>query len=826
MTLKGVCLTVLALGVSTFGHAAIFTANSSGDFNSPSTWTGGIVPPTMVMLDQIVIPSGISVIMDEDIELSGALAALDVDGQLTSSAALTLTLGNLSGTGNVVVDAMNVMVASTFNFTGDLTANTLNSATGFQSSAIIVVNNSVTLVAGTFTVLSGGTFDLGANGTIFISGGMLAVGTGGSVALVNPYSVVYTGVSAVAGVELTGSGLRNVTVDVPTGSSVTLASDLTLIGVLTLTNGRLVLAGNDLTLNGAIGASGNGTVSATNLSDISINSAGGTVGTLAFTGGLATVNNLIVNVGAGNQANISGTLTVNGTLQLNSGVLNFHNTDLTVDGAIIGAGQLSGNSGSDLTIESIVGATTALDFAAGGRMVNNLSIAVGNGVAVSLASDLTVLGDLALSGGSDLDLNGRMFTLGVGGTLSGSGSFLSTVDGALTINATADISALRVVGTIGNFTVNSVNGSVALGADLVVEGLFYLQSGILVLNGRDLTVRDNIGAAGSGTISSSATSDISVSGATTPVGRLYFTEGANTVGTLNVAMFNNGQIAIGTDLHVANTLAFEAGRVNIGSNMLTIDGAGTITGQNSGTYVITEVDGSLERSITAGGSVVTTFPVGTEANYAPANISLATGSTSGRVNVGVMEGVWSQGTTGTDLAIDQPLVDATWNVASSVATNLDLNLQVIWAASMEVNNFDRTASYISHHSNGAWDVESTSSATAEGSSFYSMARSGITVLSPFAVFDESTTTAINDVENAIAFGLYPNPTSDNIVITEPSAIIEALNMEIYNAAGQLVGNQRLTDAVTTIPVNGLIPGNYLVRLYNSTINASQRFVKM
>lgn len=821
-------MAMLALTVSASSYADVFTASNSGDFTSSSTWAGGIVPPTILLLDQIEIPSGISVNMNTNIEINGLLATMNVDGSVTSSnaSALTLTLGSLTGDGSIVINAINVTVPTAFNFTGDLTVNTLNSALGFQSTADIVVNQNLGLVSGTLTLLSGGSLDLASNGTITITGGLLSLGLGGTVGLVSDYNVIYSGVSALSGVELTGSGLRDVTVDVSTGNSVTLTSDLTVGGTLTLASGTLLLSGNDLAINGMVAAAGNGAVASTVASDISINSPVGTGGTIRFTNATTTVNDFIVNVGASNEAKINGFLTVNGTMQLNSGILNFQDTELIVDGAISGSGKLSGNTGSDLTISSSVGAASAIDFTPGGQLVSNLTVAVGTAVAVSLASNLSVQGELTLANGSYLDLNSHMLTLTTTSSLVGSGAFVATADASLIINSVGGIANLRVMGEIGDITINSNNESVALGRDLTVDGTLYLQSGMLVLNNHDMAINANISALGSGSISSTATSNIAVSGTVSPNGSLNFTEAANTVGNFRVSMFNNSEVGIGTDLHVAGTLNFVSGQINAGSHMLTIDASGDIVGQGSGSYVITGIDGSLERSITAGASTVVVFPVGTATNYAPARISLAAGSTSGRVNVGVMPGVMAQGTAGTDLAFDQALVNATWNIESSVSSNLDLNLQVMWSAAMEVNGFNRTSSHITHHANGAWDSFTSANATLEADGMYSMQRDGISSLSPFAVFDQSTTTAVDEVTNAILFDVYPNPTTDQIVVRNTLAKAELVNVEIFNATGQLMGTYRLNDATTTIAVTSLIPGNYFIKFFNATMNTTQTFIKM
>jgi len=826
---KKVTAGLMALMLTSSMYAAVFTAVSSGNYSSTATWSGGVAPSAFVLLDQIVIPSGITVNLNNDITLNGALASLDVAGTLSTSnsSSLTMTLGALSGAGTVVVNALTVSLGSTFSFAGTLTAATINAATGFQSSADIMVGQALNLTSGTLSLVSGGSLDVSTGGTIFVSGGLLTTGVGGTVGLLGNYNVSYTGVSSVAGVELAGSGLRNVTVNVTAGNNVTLASSLTVVGTLTLTNGTLILAGNDLTINGPLAVAGSGTIASTAVSSVSVNTTGGIAGTLTFSGLTPTVKDFTINIGAGNTATIGGTLTVGGTLQLNSGTLNFNNTDLSIGGNISGTGSLSSNASSNLVISTLAGLATALKFATGGQTLNNLSVSVGAGNAASLVSNLNVNGVLTILAGSSLNLNGNTLTLGTASSMAGTGMIAATPTSNIIINSTVGINSLMVTGTMGSLTVNSGgSANVTLGSDLKVDGTLTLQSGSLVLSGNDLDITGTIAAAGSGTISSSALSDISVATATSPLGALRFNASANTVGDLAVNIGNGGSVAIASDLNVTDTLRFIAGKVNMAANKLAIATLGAIKGASSSAYVVTTTGGSLEQNVVAGGSTSVVFPVGTSVNYTPASIHLNTGSASGKVQVGVVNDVLAQGTTGVDLSATRPLVDATWNVSSSIVGALNLDLKVMWSAGMEVNGFNRAAAYLSHYISGGWDMSATAAATSEAGGMFSIQKMALTTLSPFAVFDQNTTTAIDDINNDIQFEVYPNPTIANINIQNTAASTEAVNMDIYNSKGELMGNYKLTDAASTISVDGLANGTYFIKFYNNSINSTKRFIKM
>ncbi len=83
---KKVSLMLIAFILTNTTYAAVFTAVASGKFSNTATWTGGVTPPTTLLLDQIVIPSGITVDMDNNLTINGASASLTVEGILLTTA--------------------------------------------------------------------------------------------------------------------------------------------------------------------------------------------------------------------------------------------------------------------------------------------------------------------------------------------------------------------------------------------------------------------------------------------------------------------------------------------------------------------------------------------------------------------------------------------------------------------------------------------------------------------------------------------------------------------------------------------------------------------
>ena len=82
---------------------------------------------------------------------------------------------------------------------------------------------------------------------------------------------------------------------------------------------------------------------------------------------------------------------------------------------------------------------------------------------------------------------------------------------------------------------------------------------------------------------------------------------------------------------------------------------------------------------------------------------------------------------------------------------------------------------------------------------------------------------INEAENNIAlFTISPNPATNNLQIN----ICEAgkYTMEIYSVNGTMVKQEQISQS-STIDVSALVPGNYFIKIYNSTTTGIKAFVK-
>ena len=99
-------------------------------------------------------------------------------------------------------------------------------------------------------------------------------------------------------------------------------------------------------------------------------------------------------------------------------------------------------------------------------------------------------------------------------------------------------------------------------------------------------------------------------------------------------------------------------------------------------------------------------------------------------------------------------------------------------------------------------------------------------MSPFAIFDKSTVTGVNEVIANGGFEIYPNPVSDNLNIQNNSGSTGLLYANIYNILGEIVGTYTISNTNTSIPVDRLTRGQYFIKLYNDKTTVVEKFIKM
>ena len=558
-------------------NAQTFTAVASGDWSSSATWL--VDAPGANETDaQIIIPAGITVTLDTDVQLDGNAGVLEVGGELNSGANYSLTIndGTLAGTGSITLDELTLEGSATALFAGSLAAETFNtSVTTLTLVADISVENNLNLMAGVVTLDTGGNLSVGSDAIIEVSGGAITVG-GGSISFSGNYSVIYSGSNSVStGAELSGMTLTDLTIEVGAGQTVTLNNDVHIEGVLSIENGTLELNGNNLEVTGDISASGEGELAASvSGSDISVSSGATVSGGLHFTTENNQVNEFSIHVGSAGELTISGNLDVEGNLFLESGVLVLNDSELTINGDLTGEGMLSADAESALTINAEGGITSGLNFESDGQLIGDLTVNIGDGNTLTLDSDLTVDGTLHIEPGNTVDISGVSLTLD--GDLTGNGQFSADNNTALAINAeggtSADLIFDPTTQEIGDLTINIGSGNTLdLNSDLSVDGTLELAGeSNLDISGRTLSVNGDL--TGDGSFSTDADSDLAINVQGGTSGDLNFHSEANTIGNLTVNVGADNNVTLSSDLVVQEDLSLESGVLVLNDSELTING--------------------------------------------------------------------------------------------------------------------------------------------------------------------------------------------------------------------------------------------------------------
>jgi hypothetical protein len=271
--------------------------------------------------------------------------------------------------------------------------------------------------------------------------------------------------------------------------------------------------------------------------------------------------------------------------------------------------------------------------------------------------------------------------------------------------------------------------------------------------------------------------------------------------TTNVTMNGNGGVVLGGNTIINGTLTLTNGNISLGTNNLTL--AASSTGSIS-SHIITNGSGNvILKSFAA--STTRTVPVAVNATgYNPVVIAANTGHITDDITVRVVQGVLSNGLTGTSFT--DKVVDKTWIIDEVVAGGSNVNVTLQWAGSQELTGFDRNKCYVMQHTGGTWVIGTSTAAS--GADPYTQTKTNITSFSPFAVQTQPIPRP--------STGIFPNPVSSqlNIVIDLPN--FEPIAVSVYDAAGKLV-MQKFT------ALNG---GVNLVHIYVDRLSAGTYTLKI
>jgi hypothetical protein len=751
------CRIGLVLGIMIFITTKVhaFTAVASGNWSSAATW-GGVAPGSTVTNQDIIIPIGITVNLDQNVTFAGLLNTFTVDGTLSNASAFGVTMdqGAFAGNGTVTINSISfTSLFATLPFTGNLNVNEFrNSGAALTLTAVAAIADSLELEAGSLSIGTGGNVTPQAGSTIKVDNGSIAI-SGGVFNSGNSYNVLYVGTAKSTGVELNSTTLLNVYLQMDSNTeTVTTSGDLRVNGTLYMNRGTMNFAGDELTLVGNLVMVAGTRFESDGASNLTIQSAAALTSGFVFNTG-SSLNDFIVDHAGSGNVKLHSALSVNGSLRLMDG-------------------NFSLESGATLT------------------MAGNSTVHIEDGY-------------MAVNGGSfvgtaSYDVEYAGLNNSTGPEISGSG-----------------LTDLRLMLSTGS-------SQIVMTSDVTVNGEFDMANGHWNLNGNDLTLNGTFDQAATASFVGNTNSHLIMSLATTSNDVITFDNSNQLLNRLTLDLPAGSTLMLGSALTVVAELAMTSGKLDIGNHDLIIQSAAAITNADDVNYIVTSGTGRLQMHVNSASTYVI-YPIGTAVSYSPAAVQQTAAGTSGNIMVRAINGLYAAGTTGTNFAATESVVDRTWLIESAVGMTVNMNLRLAWTTAAEVNGFDRTQSYISHYMNGNWDAYAVASATAGANNTYELTRTGITSLSPFGVADNSVVLSMpEELADAEGFAAYPNPVHSLLYVAFPDAS-KGYAYEVADLTGKTLLRGSGQSDVCTLDVSSLANGCYLLKA--TQVNGEQATVK-
>lgn len=303
-----------------------------------------------------------------DVQLSSATQSLTLGSNTTINGTLHHNMGSLvlngktltvkgdyismnssmiagSATSNLIIQtpaalSSNIMLSAGSRTLHNLELNIASSGNANLASDVSITGE-VKLLKGNLNVMNNATVTMTAGSEVTVDGGSIALSAGAFNGNAS-YNVNYIGGSKTGSVELSGSGLNNVMVQLTNSTdSVKMAANTTVKGALSLTKGSFNLNGKKLYLMGTLSSSANGWFQGNSASELYINTTASLMDTINFASGMNHLNALTVNTGNSSNIMVGSALYVENVVLTTGGITIFNN-DLTINAT----GSISGYSSS------------------------------------------------------------------------------------------------------------------------------------------------------------------------------------------------------------------------------------------------------------------------------------------------------------------------------------------------------------------------------------------------------------------------------------------------------------------------------------------------
>ena len=487
---------------------------------------------------------------------------------------------------------------STLSFNGGVTQSYTLGGTNPASINYEVINNS-TLNMGTSFFIGTGSFTLGSGSALGVgstdANGAIQTGTtngnirvGGTRTYNSGSTIVYNGLAA----QFMGNGhpaTSGVNTQINNSSGVTLAADVTIGGVLTLSSGNLSVSNRTLTLNGSFTPNAN-FLNVTSSSSLSIGGTGA-FGTLATTGS-TTINNFTLNRTSTGSVTLGSNLTIAGTFTQTIGDLTLNGRTFTLSGPYVKTnGSINADAGATFIVDGTGALPTAVTFA-GGQALNTLTINRASST-FPTNSSLTLTNLNLLSGTFD---NTGTITMANGGVLTRTeGSIINNTPTTnpttnsydIIYNVASNISTGSEIPSqatqLRNLT-KTGGATVTLTEPVTINGILTLTNGVFDAGANAIDLKGNFI---SNSTSALTASEVTFSGTTTISGGA-----APIFGNIIIT----GVLTPSSNFRVNGNLV-NNGTLNAGSATTTFGGTTTISGSSTSSFNNIFITGTLNAPV-------------------------------------------------------------------------------------------------------------------------------------------------------------------------------------------------------------------------------------